>query len=260
METAQKWDRSSADCQRVFQDGINDYNRGLLAFFQDNGMLWPGCRVLDIGCGVGKYGAYLAALGCAVTLTDISPRMLDYARENMAAFHTPWETLLCDFGEVSPTHPLLSGGFDLTISTMSPAIHDLATIRKMSALTRGWCFTANFVSWEQPLRDRFYRALGMDCAAALPDASGRASELIQAVSAAGYTPRIQYVPYAWSDDRAPAEAARYLLQREDVPAEPSGELLAQAERAAMALADARGLFVDTVNTQVQWLYWKTEGD
>ena len=45
-------------------------------------------------CGVGKYGAYLAGLGCNVTLTDISENMIAHARENMAPYKTPWHAVL----------------------------------------------------------------------------------------------------------------------------------------------------------------------
>lgn len=74
MEQIKSWDEAAADYQRVFRMGLNDYNRQLLEFFTSNGLLHPGCSVLDIGCGVGKYGTYFAELGCGVTLTDISPR------------------------------------------------------------------------------------------------------------------------------------------------------------------------------------------
>ena len=71
-----KWDEAAPEYQSVFRLGLNDYNSALLRFWQENGMLTPGCRVIDIGCGVGKYGAYLAGLGCDVTLTDISENMI----------------------------------------------------------------------------------------------------------------------------------------------------------------------------------------
>ena len=75
MEAA-RWDRLAGDYQRVFESGISEYNRRLLDFLLSSGMLYPGCKVLDVGCGVGKYGTYFAALGCEVTLTDISPCLL----------------------------------------------------------------------------------------------------------------------------------------------------------------------------------------
>ena len=60
MTERENWDRAAKDYQAVFRLGLSDYNRALLASWQDSGMLFPGARVLDVGCGVGKYGAYLA--------------------------------------------------------------------------------------------------------------------------------------------------------------------------------------------------------
>ena len=41
----------------------------------------PGTRVLDVGCGVGRWSCLLAARGAAVTGIDISPTMVARARE-----------------------------------------------------------------------------------------------------------------------------------------------------------------------------------
>ena len=158
----EKWDASAGDYQRVFSLGLNEYNASLLRFWHEEGMLFPGARVLDIGCGVGKYGTYLAELGYDVTLTDISGEMLRHASANMAKYHTPWAVYRCDFNEASGEEPAFSEGFDLTISTMSPAIHDAETVRKMGAMTRGWCFLARFRDWEQPFRDALMREMGME--------------------------------------------------------------------------------------------------
>ena len=90
----ENWDRMAGDYQAVFRLGLNGYNEGLLRFWHEQGMLRPGFRVLDIGCGVGKYGTYLAELGYDVTLTDISGEMLRHAGENMAKYGVPL-TLKC---------------------------------------------------------------------------------------------------------------------------------------------------------------------
>jgi cyclopropane fatty-acyl-phospholipid synthase-like methyltransferase len=47
--------------------------------------VWPGQRVLDIGCGTGALMARLAARGAHVTGADISPAMLELARQTVAA-------------------------------------------------------------------------------------------------------------------------------------------------------------------------------
>ena len=257
MEQIKSWDEAAADYQRVFRMGLNDYNRQLLEFFTSNGLLHPGCSVLDIGCGVGKYGTYFAELGCGVTLTDISPAMLAHASRNMAAYATPWRIVEGDFAMLSTDE--LSGGdkFDLSVAMMSAAVHDTAGVKKMSTLTRGWCFTANFVEWVQPMRDEFYRRMGLEVSGFGAGMHDSAEALLQAVRGAGYDPIVKYVPYDWSDDRSPDEAAEYLIKRCGGDAGDAA-LMACARKIAAELADENGVFVDSVNTRVAWIYWNTE--
>lgn len=40
-----------------------------------NRYIKPGDKVLDLGGGPGRYSLYLAELGCAVTLADLSEKM-----------------------------------------------------------------------------------------------------------------------------------------------------------------------------------------
>ena len=252
---ASKWDKSAGDYQRIYRAGPNAYNKKLMDFLQAAGMVFPGCRVLDVGCGVGKYGSYFAALGCDITLMDISAEMLRRADENMRPYSGPWRTVLADFNSVSPDHPDLAGGFDLSISTMSPAIHDPATVEKLSTMTRGWCFVTNFVSWRQPLRDSFYTALGYDPAEAM--AGGVIGDLEKTVRLAGYEPHLRYESYDWTDERSPREAAEYLIKRHPAMDENDPELLNWATAFADRLCDKDGVFRDSVFTRVAWLSWKT---
>lgn len=47
----------------------------------ESGKIKP-CKVLDVGCGEGKYAIYLAKKGFDVTGIDISEKAIDYAKEN----------------------------------------------------------------------------------------------------------------------------------------------------------------------------------
>lgn len=246
------WDAAAADYQKVFRRGQNSYNQSLFRYWEENAMLRPGCRVLDIGCGVGKYGVLFAQRGCDVTLVDFSPEMLRHAAENMAAFSTPWRTFCCDFTQVSGTEEVFARGFDLSISTMSGAICDTETVRKMSAMTRGWCFLSRFRSWEQPMRDRVLRLAGEELRPFLDDPAGDCEDILAAVAAAGYEPRMQVVDYDWCDERSPEELVRVLLRGEQGPSRDTQALL----RAAHSLSEG-GLLSDAVHTTVAWISWRT---
>lgn len=258
VQDIKKWNEAAADYQRVFLGGMSEYNRSLIGFLLEEGMLYPGCRVVDVGCGIGKYGTYFAAMGCDVTLTDISPGMLELARKNMASFDSPWAAFECDFEAAHPQHPLFSKRYDLGFSTMCPAIHDRATVRKLSEAVDGGCFISHFVKWEEPLRQRFFDRLGLKPEEDMNRFSVHMDELCQAVIDAGYAPRIRHVPYNWCDERTDEEAADYLLKR--VNAEVTDEIREKAISVAAELCDERGVFSDEVHTTVAWLWWKTKGE
>ena len=135
--------------------------------------------------------------------------------------------------------------------------YDTASVEKMSSLTRGWCFTANFVEWAQPMRDEFYRRMGLEVSGFGAGMHDSAEVLLQAVRSAGYDPIVKYVPYDWSDDRSPDEAAEYLIKRcgSDIG---DAALMARARKIAAELVDENGVFVDSVSTCVAWIYWNTE--
>ena len=258
MNEAEKWDRVAGNYQEVFSLGLNDYNSSLLRFWKENGMLPPGARVLDIGCGVGKYGMYLAEMGYEVTLTDISGEMLRHAAENMAKVRTPWMLYRCDFGEATGKEPVFAGGFDLVISTMSPAVHDAATVRKMSKMSRKWCFMARFRDWKQPFRDRLMEEMGIKTQCERSDLEGDVLSMIRAVKEAGYAPLVKTVDYCWSDQRTPEQMADYLHRRCFSNEAAADRLRDDALKIVQSLCGPDGCVEDAVNTKVAWIYWKTE--
>ena len=258
MDEEKIWDQAAQDYQRVFHLGLNEYNASLLHFWQTEGMLFPGARVIDIGCGVGKYGTYLAELGYDVTLTDISGEMLRHAEENMARYKTPWAIYRCDFNEASGTEPVFTGGFDFAISTMSPAIHDMETVKKMSAMTRGCCFLARFYDWEQPFRDQLMKELGIKPRRVFDDLRGDCASMIRSVSAAGYVPLVRYMDYNWADPRTPEQMADYMGRTYFSEDENRDALTCEAMRLAGKYANAEGKVIDDVNTRVAWIWWKTK--
>lgn len=254
-----KWDGAAADYQKVFALGINEYNVRQLRFWQERGMIASGCRVLDIGCGVGKYGVYLAQLGCDVTLIDISAKMIECARRNMAAAETPWRALCCDFDEVTGAEDVFASGFDFAISTMSPAVHDAATVRKMSRMTHGWCFITRFYDWRQPFRDELMAAVGLIPRPAFErDLKTDCAELISAVRAVGYAPTVDYVDYCWADRRTVGEMADY-MRRNYFPHDPHADALHEKMCAHLRqICYNDGTVSDSVSTKVARIYWKTE--
>ena len=144
------------------------------------------------------------------------------------------------------------------ISTMSPAVCDAATVRKMSSLSRGWCFLARFYEWEQPFRDMLMRELDTEPRSGFKDLKGDCSSMLRFVRDAGYTPAVRYVDYNWADERTPEEMADYMMRFYFSEDEDQDRLAAELLSLSKAHADGNGTVTDNVNTRVAWIYWKVE--
>lgn len=251
MNNAEKWNKNADSFQKVFLGGENDYNGRLIAFLTRWAHLEPGDKVIDIGCGVGKYGKRLGRLGCDVTLSDISQRMLEFAAENMSELETPWRTLQLDF-ETAQAESI--GEYKLAMTTMCPAVHDLETVKKFSAISHGYCFMTMFYDWQQPARDELMRMAGLEPRGLHGDMKAQCEAVTGFVRAAGFEPQIRYESYCWSDERSPSEAAEYILNRYFEPQEQSPELKSKLCSAAERLSRG-GTFTDSVDTEVAWIYW-----
>jgi SAM-dependent methyltransferase len=80
---------------------------------------FQGKRVLDAGCGIGRWAVGLLQLGCEVVATDFSEHAVERTRENVAAFCTPdeaarLETMQADILDLPAD--LASDRFDLAFS------------------------------------------------------------------------------------------------------------------------------------------------
>ena len=262
-EKSEMWDKAAKDFQRTYELGENDYIRRYFRFLEEKNMIFPGCRVIDVGCGVGKYGKLLAERGCDVTLTDISAEMLKYAKDNLKTVDAPHRIFQADFDDVDIEDDAFYPRFDLCISTMSPAIHDKKTISKFSDISSKWCFVAGFTESDEAVRKDVLSHIGFDWEEFRRRVSSHAAhttmqDIKEMTEELGYTPSMDIVPYVWNDRRTPEEFADLIHDRFlsvlDRPEEEKIKALEYIE----TLKDSDGLIDDTVYTSVAWVYWRAD--
>lgn len=73
------------------------------------GGIAPGDRVLELGCGMGRYTLLLAEMGIAVEGLDLSPVLLDRLR----AYGEGGRPIPLHCGDIADPPPGLTGGFDV---------------------------------------------------------------------------------------------------------------------------------------------------
>lgn len=111
---------------------------GTISWLSGLGVLRPGTRVLDLGCGPGLYAERMARLGCAVTGIDLSERSIAFARERATREGLPIEYRRANFLELDETD-----AFDVAmqvygeLSTFDDATRDDLLARIHRALAPG---------------------------------------------------------------------------------------------------------------------------
>jgi SAM-dependent methyltransferase len=86
---AQRFAREGEGLAAVCSYGMPEFYNKVIDFCQRRALepwldVAPGTRVLDVGCGVGRWSRLLASRGARVTGVDISPTMIEEARRRAA--------------------------------------------------------------------------------------------------------------------------------------------------------------------------------
>jgi ubiquinone/menaquinone biosynthesis C-methylase UbiE len=93
-------------------------------------------RLLDVGCGSGYFAREMARRGARVTGVDISPRMIEHARQHEAASPLGVEYVVGDAAEIASQ--FAAGAFDIVTSCM--ALQDMpdvpAVLRSVHTMLR----------------------------------------------------------------------------------------------------------------------------
>lgn len=83
-EAADWWDAFYTDRSRPVPFFVDKPDENLVEWL-DRGLIPPGGRVLDLGCGPGRNARYLAARGFTVDAVDLSPTAIAWAEERARA-------------------------------------------------------------------------------------------------------------------------------------------------------------------------------
>jgi SAM-dependent methyltransferase len=124
-------------------------------------MLREDSTVLDIGCGTGKFVVEFAKWSKKVVGLDFSTKMLQYARENVAAqkLHNA-EFVEMDWSSADIEALQWERKFSLVTAIMSPAFNSRDNLDKIIAASSEHCFFCHFVEKHEPIYDRLKSIIG----------------------------------------------------------------------------------------------------
>lgn len=153
------WDLRAEEFNELGKKPQND----IVDYLKQKGVIFEGAKVLDIGCGAGRHSTAFLEYGAQVTGIDISPSMIEFAKENAQAFDTalssfkvlPWaEANLADEG--------WENEFDLVFASMSPAINEPQALKKMIKASKNYCFMSSHLQKRDALGEQLRSALNLE--------------------------------------------------------------------------------------------------
>lgn len=159
--TADIWDRRVKNWKQNFwKQNIENGKamervRETADYLRSHGLLGPGTKVIDIGCGPGRFVSEFAGTASSVLGIDISPKTVEYARlftQEQGRENTRF--LISDFRSLDLEAAGLKNAFDLAFCSLSPAVSGLKGLNKFMDLSRSWCCMNAIVSGRHQLHER----------------------------------------------------------------------------------------------------------
>lgn len=121
-DKAAPFDRAAAEYDRMFTGGVLARVQREAVWRRLDGLLRPGARVLELGCGTGEDAVRLARRGIEVVATDVSAAMLEATRRKAAAAGVGGLVTVSRLDLSAPAGGLaaLGGRFDGALSDFGP--------------------------------------------------------------------------------------------------------------------------------------------
>lgn len=253
-DTQKFWDLRAEEFNEItLERDKSKENDDLVDFFLSKGALKEEYDVLDVGCGAGKYSVALAGIVHSVTGIDISPKMIEFSKENCAAkgfnnaeFYTvPWQTL-------DPEEWKWEKKFDLVFASMSPAVSSTETLLKMNGVSRKHCFMSGFVHREDRVKNFLIKELG-----------GNIDEhpltniyyAFNILWQKGIYPDIAYRDRKWTKQWQLDQAVEiFTIQLKKFF--PNDQGLSEKVRKLLTEISSEGVVEETIEAKAGWLYWQ----
>ncbi len=246
------WDSRAARFASSRKGGQKGQDSLCLQVIDREGMVFPGCRVLDVGCGAGAYAFALARREALVEGIDISPKMIARAVEEDCKgtrFSVEnWKSLdLEGRGWM--------GAFDLVLANMTPAVSSAESFLKLAQAGRRWCLMVKSIRRTDAVGDTLRDRLGIEThGQAYEPALAHAFHLLWFQ---GLRPRVEYEDKAWESCLPLEEAVKSYALRLSVYKKLSGADMKNLRRTLEELAVEGVVHEQTALTRAA-LMWRLD--
>jgi len=249
------WDNRAEEFNKsAYSGGSNNRISNIFEFLTNNGMLDRGSSVLDIGCGPGRFANKFAQVAGTVKGIDISGRMLDFAANNAEAnnlTNVSYEKM--DWGQANLDGMGWNRKYDLVTAINCPGINNKATLDKMVAASRKYCFLSHFVQRTDSVKDFIVSdILKLDGNTFKKD---RIYSIFNILWLSGYYPGIVYHDSEQERVRPVNEAYDYYCSLIKTEKSLSNSQM-NSIRDYIIKSSEDGLVKEIIKSKTAWLFWK----
>lgn len=161
-------------------------------------------KVLDVGCGAGKYSLALAPRVTAAVGVDLSPAMIEAAKKKAEAHDSKNVEFICADWSLLDSEALgWQHAFAVVFAHMTPAIDSAAALEKMMACSKKHCFLTKAAKRQDSVLDPLKRRLGLVAGSVFDEHIGEAFELVWR---RGGCPEFFYRHDSWAVEHSLEEA------------------------------------------------------
>ncbi len=231
----------------------------IVSEYLQRGIIFPGAKVLDIGCGPGSFAIPFAEAGCFVTCIDISEGMLKRFEEDLPEnLEGKVDLKQLNWHSFDAVKENMVNEYDLVFANMTPAIGSAQDLDNLCLCSKGWCHYAGWYGERtNDLMDQVREKLSL---AKAEKFKGNAIVVLNLLLAQGYLPKLQFAKRQWSrfvpiekrvDTMYEILSAEFEMSKE--------ELKGKLRYVLSSLANENGEVVENSSGTIARIGWSVKG-
>lgn len=185
-------------------------NDKFIKLLKEENLINKDFKVLDIGCGGGKYTLALSKECNSIYGIDLSPKMIDYANDNKIKFNINNAHFIChDWHELDMKKLDLYKNFDLVFASMTPAVQSASTLEKMNEASKKYCVLRSNIKRKDFIYDKIIKFFN------IPQKEENLNFLyaFNMLYLKGYTPKINYEYKTWEYKESLEKATNLYIKK-----------------------------------------------
>lgn len=229
-------------------------NDKFIKLLKDESLINKDFKVLDVGCGGGKYTLALSQECRYIYGIDLSPKMIDYANENKRKLNAENTSFICDdWHELDMNKSNLYKSFDLVFASMTPAIQSASTFEKMNEASKKYCVLRCNIKRKDFVYDKLSKILNIS----QKEENLNFLYAFNMLYLQGYTPSIKYEEKTWSY-KEPLEKAYSTYVKKIKTIKTINDYEENKIREFLKGISKNGYIEEEINSTIATLIWNVE--